>query len=119
MDLKEKIRVIEGFPKEGISFKDITTLVADGEAFKESIDRIAEHFLKINRFCSIFPKELTSNQLLAIIQPKIVHRIQNSKLKGGIFYDRYHAAPLLHEVQTHHTGLCSRGAGHQQLHPAL
>ena len=43
MDLKEKIRVIEGFPKEGKSFKDITTLVADGEAFKESIDRIAEH----------------------------------------------------------------------------
>ena len=43
MDLKEKIRVIEGFPKEGISVKDITTLVADGEAFKESIDRIVEH----------------------------------------------------------------------------
>lgn len=43
MDLKEKIRVIEGFPKEGISFKDITNLVADGEAFKESIDRIVEH----------------------------------------------------------------------------
>ena len=43
MDLKEKIRFIEGFPKEGISFKDITTLVADGEAFKESIDRIVEH----------------------------------------------------------------------------
>lgn len=43
MNLKEKIRVIDGFPKEGISFKDITTLVADGEAFKESIDRIAEH----------------------------------------------------------------------------
>ena len=43
MDLKEKIRVIEGSPKEAISFKDITTLVADGEAFKESIDRIVEH----------------------------------------------------------------------------
>ena len=43
MDLKEKLRVIEGFPKEGIIFKDITTLVADGEAFKESIDRIVEH----------------------------------------------------------------------------
>lgn len=43
MELKEKIRVIEGFPKEGISFKDITTLVADGEAFKESIDKIAEY----------------------------------------------------------------------------
>ncbi|MBE6052062.1 MAG: adenine phosphoribosyltransferase [Clostridium sp.] len=43
MDLREKIRVIEDFPKEGISFKDITTLVADGEAFKYSIDKIVEH----------------------------------------------------------------------------
>ena len=34
MDLKKAIRVIEGFPKEGISFKDITTLMQDGEAFK-------------------------------------------------------------------------------------
>ena len=34
MDLKEKIRVIEGFPKEGISFKDITTLVADEKHLK-------------------------------------------------------------------------------------
>ena len=43
MELKEKIRVIDGFPKEGISFKDITTLVADGEAFKESIDKITQY----------------------------------------------------------------------------
>lgn len=38
MDLKDKIRVIDGFPKEGISFKDITTLIGDGEGLKESID---------------------------------------------------------------------------------
>ena len=43
MELKEKIRVIDGFPKEGISFKDITSLVADGEAFKESIDKMAQY----------------------------------------------------------------------------
>lgn len=43
MDFKEKIRVIEDFPKEGISFKDITTLIGDGEAFKEAIDKIVEH----------------------------------------------------------------------------
>lgn len=43
MDLKERIRVIENFPKEGISFKDITTLVGDGEALKESIDQIVNH----------------------------------------------------------------------------
>lgn len=43
MDLKEKIRVIENFPKEGISFKDITTLVCDGAALKEAIDQIVKH----------------------------------------------------------------------------
>lgn len=43
MDLKEKIRVIENFPKEGISFKDITTVIGDGEALRYSIDKIVEH----------------------------------------------------------------------------
>jgi len=44
MDLKEKIRVIEDFPIKGISFKDITTLLQDKEAFKYAIDSMAEHF---------------------------------------------------------------------------
>lgn len=42
MDLKEKIREIEGFPKEGINFKDITTLLRDKDAFKYAVDRIVE-----------------------------------------------------------------------------
>lgn len=37
MDFKSKIRVVEDFPKEGISFKDITTLLSDGEAYAEAI----------------------------------------------------------------------------------
>ncbi|HBG01781.1 MAG TPA: adenine phosphoribosyltransferase [Firmicutes bacterium] len=44
MDLKGKIRVIEDFPKPGISFKDITTLLKDAEALKETVQRMAEHF---------------------------------------------------------------------------
>ncbi|MGN8914088.1 adenine phosphoribosyltransferase [Anaerofustis butyriciformans] len=43
MDLKSKIRVIEDFPKEGISFKDITTLVKDKDALKETIDRLCDY----------------------------------------------------------------------------
>ena len=43
MDLKEKIRVIENFPKEGISFKDITTLIGDGEGLKASIDAVVDY----------------------------------------------------------------------------
>jgi adenine phosphoribosyltransferase len=37
MDLKEKIRVIQDFPEKGIRFKDITPLLQDKDALKESI----------------------------------------------------------------------------------
>ena len=42
MDIKSTIRVIEDYPKEGISFKDITTLLKNKEAYKETIDLMAE-----------------------------------------------------------------------------
>ena len=43
MNLKDKIREIQDFPIEGISFKDITTLMKDGEAFKYAIDLFIEN----------------------------------------------------------------------------
>lgn len=43
MDLKEKIRVIDGFPKEGISFKDVTTLIQDKDVYKYTIDKLIEN----------------------------------------------------------------------------
>ena len=45
-DLKTCIRDIPNFPKEGIIFKDITTLLKDPEAFKMSIDQLAKKFKK-------------------------------------------------------------------------
>ena len=43
MDLKNDIRVIEDFPKEGISFKDVTTILQDKTAFKFTIDNIVNY----------------------------------------------------------------------------
>lgn len=43
-DLKSYIRDIPGFPKEGIVFKDITTLLKDRVKFKEAVDLLAEKF---------------------------------------------------------------------------
>lgn len=48
MELKDKIRVINDFPKKGISFKDITTLTQDGESFKYTVDKIANHLYDKN-----------------------------------------------------------------------
>ncbi len=47
-DLKECIRDVPDFPKEGIIFKDITTLLKDKDAFKKSIDLLAKKFKKEN-----------------------------------------------------------------------
>ncbi|MGE5626485.1 MAG: adenine phosphoribosyltransferase [Solirubrobacterales bacterium] len=44
MELKDKIRVIEDFPIKGISFKDITTLLQDKDAFKYALDKMAEYY---------------------------------------------------------------------------
>lgn len=43
MDLKDKIRVIEDFPTEGISFKDITTLMQDKEAYIYVVDQFINY----------------------------------------------------------------------------
>lgn len=42
MDLKPYIRVIKDFPQPGIRFKDITTLLNNGEAYRSSIDQMKE-----------------------------------------------------------------------------
>ncbi len=38
MNLDTMIRVVENFPKEGISFKDITTLLKDGPAYQHAVN---------------------------------------------------------------------------------
>jgi adenine phosphoribosyltransferase len=44
MDLINYIRNVPDWPKEGIQFKDITTLCKIHAPFKESCDRIVEHY---------------------------------------------------------------------------
>ena len=44
MELKNCVRVIENYPLDGISFKDITTLLMDPTAFKQVVDEISSYF---------------------------------------------------------------------------
>ncbi|MBU4149520.1 MAG: adenine phosphoribosyltransferase [Candidatus Omnitrophica bacterium] len=43
-DLKQYIRDIPDFPKEGILFRDITTLLGSSEKFREVVDKLAERY---------------------------------------------------------------------------
>jgi adenine phosphoribosyltransferase len=47
MDLKNYIRSIPDYPKKGILFRDITTLIKDEKAFSETIDQIVERSKEI------------------------------------------------------------------------
>lgn len=40
MSYKEHITIVKDWPKEGVEFKDITPLMADGKAFKAAVDDI-------------------------------------------------------------------------------
>lgn len=48
MDYKEYITIVEDWPKEGIKFKDITTLMDNGKAFKSAVDEIVEYARKLD-----------------------------------------------------------------------
>jgi adenine phosphoribosyltransferase len=55
MDLKSKIREIPNWPKPGVNFKDITTLLEDSAAFHEAVEAMAAQFLgkKIDKIVGI------------------------------------------------------------------
>jgi len=55
MNLKEYIRSIPDYPKKGILFRDITTLIKNEKAFKYSIDQIIERSkkFKIDKIAAI------------------------------------------------------------------
>jgi len=42
MDIKEYIRTIPDYPKSGIQFRDITTLLADAEGFRGAVDAMVK-----------------------------------------------------------------------------
>ena len=48
MDLKNYVRSIKDYPKKGILFRDITTLIKDQNAFCECINQLTEKSKKYN-----------------------------------------------------------------------
>ena len=50
MNLKNFVANVPDFPKEGILFRDITTLIKDEKAFSETINQIVERSKKFNFF---------------------------------------------------------------------
>lgn len=56
MDLKKFIANVENFPKDGILFRDITPLMANGKAYKYATDKLIEFTKKNNANVVVGPE---------------------------------------------------------------
>lgn len=56
MDLKKYIATIPDFPEEGVLFRDITPLMADGAAFKEATKLFTEYAKKVGADVIVGPE---------------------------------------------------------------
>ena len=67
MDLKSTIRTLPNWPIEGVMFRDITTLLQDPAAFKESINRFYDRYrtMKIDKIVGIDARGLIFGAPLA------------------------------------------------------
>lgn len=67
MDIKNSIRTIPDFPKKGIMFRDITTLLKDEEAFNHVVEQFYEHYKdkKIDKVVSVESRGFIFGSVLA------------------------------------------------------
>jgi adenine phosphoribosyltransferase len=67
MDLREWIRDVPDYPKKGIIFKDITTLLKEKEPFRKSIDLMVDHYrgVKIDQIVAIESRGFIFGSVLA------------------------------------------------------
>jgi len=88
MNLKKYIRSIQDYPKKGILFRDITTLIKDKHAFKESIDQMSKIIssLKCDKIAGIESRGFIFSSPLSynLLKPNILMRKKN-KLPAGKF----------------------------------
>lgn len=90
-ELKSYVRDIPDFPKKGIIFKDITTLLKDKLAFRQAVDRIADEFKdkKIDLVISVEARGFIFGSAVAY---KLGTGVVPVRKKGKLPYKTYSAS---------------------------
>ncbi|XP_047983608.1 adenine phosphoribosyltransferase 1, chloroplastic-like [Salvia hispanica] len=90
--IASSIRVIPDFPKPGIMFQDITTLLLDPKAFKDTIDLFVERYRdkNINVIAGIEARGFIFGPPIALaIGAKFVPMRKPKKLPGEVISEEY------------------------------
>ena len=88
MDLKKYIRSIPDYPKKGILFRDITTLIKDPKAFNFSVDKIIEISKKI-KFDKIAAIESRGFIFAAVVSYKLKKPLIMMRKKNKLPAERH------------------------------
>ncbi|KAF5734888.1 adenine phosphoribosyltransferase 4-like [Tripterygium wilfordii] len=90
--IKKKIRVVPNFPKPGIMFQDITTLLLDPKAFRDTIDLFVERYKgkNISVVAGIEARGFIFGPPIALaIGAKFVPLRKPKKLPGEVIFEEY------------------------------
>lgn len=108
MDLKSKIREIPDWPKPGVNFKDITTLLEDKAAFRQAVELLAAPFreqaidkvvgIDARGFLLAAPAAYILNAGLAIVRKK-------GKLPGSSISQEYALEYASDTVEMHNNAI--------------
>ena len=92
IDIRKKTRVVQDFPKPGIGFFDITTVLKDGPAFHQVINDIHSHFSTtvIDKIAGIEARGFVFAAALGYKMNKGVILIRKpGKLPAGVYSEEY------------------------------
>ena len=88
MNLKKYIRSIPDYPKKGILFRDITTLIKEPEAFNFTIDKIVEISKKI-KFDKVSAIESRGFVFASVVSYKLKKPLIMMRKKNKLPAERY------------------------------
>ena len=100
--VKKAIRDIPDFPKKGIIFKDITTLLNKGELFSEVIDYFAEKYKDVDYVCGIESRGFIFGAAVAAkIKKGFVPIRKKGKLPSTTVAEKYALEYGFDEIEIH------------------
>lgn len=92
MNLKQKIRVVPDYPKEGISYKDISTLLRDPQAFRYAVQELARQCKPLRPDLIVCPKArglMLGAPLSYVLGTGLVALRKAGQLPGEVFTWHY------------------------------
>ena len=87
MNLKDFIRSIPDYPKKGILFRDITTLIKDEKAFSETINQIVDRSKKIkfNKIAAVESRGFVfASAISYILKKPFIMLLKKNKLPADV-----------------------------------